>query len=126
VAYKPECPIPDHAELEFVKQSRTGRVHVLPYRPESWEGDEKPFMLASFLPVSAEGGDDALVDAILGRVKALCGYEGYTAPGGRLQYVCREDFNDDALCVSCVRALGDKSGRAFEYPDRIGQEPGHG
>jgi hypothetical protein len=117
-AVKRECPIPDHADLEFAQQARTGRVHVLPYRPERWEEDAPPVMLAGFLPEmpTDPAGAEAVVDAILGRVKVLCGYQGYTAPGGSLQYVGREHFEDDAFCVSCIRALGDKSWRAFESP----------
>jgi hypothetical protein len=114
---KRECPIPDHADLEFAQQARTGRVHVLPYIPDPWE-DGAPVMLTGFLPEMPAVPADAevVVDAILGRVKVLCGYQGYTAPGGRLQYVGREHFEDDAFCASCIRALGDKSWRAFESP----------
>lgn len=104
--------IPEQAELWYVRQVRTGKVHIMLHLPERWEDDAPPVMLASPFPVSAEGTD--LVDAILGLVKVLCGYEGYTAPGGRLQYTGREDFEDDALCARCVRALGDQSPRAFE------------
>lgn len=107
------CPIPDHAELEFARQVRTGRVHILPYRkPESWEDDRAPVMLASPFPVNID--DDKVLDAFFGLVTALCGYEGYTAPGGRLQRTSRDHFEDEALCISCVRALGDGSNRAFE------------
>lgn len=119
-----ECPYPDRAEIQFARQARTGRVHVLPYVPDPAEEDERPPVLLASLPPSpadvaraAVAGSTDVLDAFLGLVRVLCGYEAYTAPGGRLEHVGPDGFPDEALCVACVRALGDGAWRAFHRPD---------
>jgi hypothetical protein len=119
-----ECPNPDHAEIQFARQAHTGRVHILPYVPDPAEDCDRPaVMLASLPPEPADvaraaaAGSTDLVDVFLVLTRVLCGYEGYTAPGGRLERVGPDGFPDEALCISCVRALGDGSWRAFHRPD---------
>lgn len=99
---------PESEDLEFIRNTRTGTVHILPW-------DDSP----EEIPAGDWG------DAVAARLASpppgmLCGTRlRHGWPGEPGEPV--DEFGDNDLCVACVRALGDQSVRAFEHP-----QPGDG
>lgn len=98
---------PEGEPLEFVRNKRTGRVHILRHLE-----DRAPGPAVSF----AEG----LAKMFTTPRKMLCpvrlrvgGFDDF--PG---TWVGGDHFTDDDLCVACVQALGDQQWRAFHVDNR--------
>lgn len=102
---------PESEELEFIENTRTGTVHILPW-------DDRP---PEKIP---EGtlGDVAFVLLTGPAPLMLCGTRlRHTWPGAPGQPV--SEFPDENLCRACVRALGDQSVRAFGHPQPGDDQP---
>lgn len=109
---------PESEDLEFIRNKRTGTVHVEVYCPDPRDTDEPVRRLADCT-------DEEAMDIILGQTAMLCGERFAMCPGGHAEYV--SEFPDEKLCRGCWRALGDQSSRAFEHPqgDGAGQAAEH-
>jgi hypothetical protein len=91
-------------DLEFVENTRTGTVHILP-----WDD-------GTSAEVPADAWGEAIAAWLTGPrplmlcgTKLRCSWPG--APGQPLS-----EFPDEKLCRACVRVLGDQGARAFEHP----------
>ncbi|MGH3193352.1 MAG: hypothetical protein ACRDPY_22165 [Streptosporangiaceae bacterium] len=95
---------PEGEDLEFIENTRTGTVHILPY-----DGSE---------PQEIPAGQWAKAIATLltsPPPPMLCGTRlRHTWPGAPGQPI--SEFPDADLCRACIRALGDQAARAFEHP----------
>jgi hypothetical protein len=102
--------IPDHVEIEFACNNRTRRVHVLPYVPSEDEGGPKSVTM-SF--------GEGLAAMAATPIRTLCGQKLRIGMAGSGTMASPGDFTDifedDDLCIACVRMLGDQSWRAFEH-----------
>lgn len=80
--------------LQFAKNSKTGCVHIMRWCPRD---EPAPFA-------------EVVLSAL---VQVLCGTNLWDS-----LYVAGDGFTDDALCIACIRALGDQSWRAFHVDSR--------
>jgi hypothetical protein len=88
-------------ELEFVRNNRSGAVHVMVFHdPEA---------------AHASDGHTLVARLLLHEVQMLCGVRlaVFNAIEGPANFV--SVFSDDELCQGCHRALGDEADRAFEH-----------
>lgn len=104
--------------LQFARNTKTDRVHILPHVPGPDDPDWKEPPTVGF----AEG----LMRAAEAPVVTLCGQRlrihmagiasfDKSSPG---EFEAGEHFTDDQLCIACVRALGDQQWRAFHVDNR--------
>jgi hypothetical protein len=102
---------PEGELLEFVRVTRTGRVHVLPSPPGPIE---------RALPGPPSDAEVVNLLALAGRQPMLCGTRLIVGPDSSWQAVRTAGyaFEDDDLCPGCIRALGDQSHRAFHVDNR--------
>jgi hypothetical protein len=103
---------PDGEQLEFVRNTKTGRVHIMCYGPESyWTSPARDEM-------------DPRAVAVLNWVaqprRMLCGAKLLVGADDRLPaaWATGDHFDDDDLCIACVTALGDQQWRAFHADNR--------
>ena len=98
-------------ELEFARNTKTGRVHILHDGPER-----------DWVPLTREcAGPAAEVLSMLTEpLRMLCGarmlvgaFDNYPAV-----WVAGDSFADADLCIACVRALGDQQWCAFHVDNR--------
>ena len=95
---------PAGEDLEFIENTGTGTVHILPW-------DDTP-------PEKISEGKlaESLVAVLTGPAPPMLGGKRlrHIWPGAPGQPV--SEFPDENLCRACVHALGDQSVRAFEHP----------
>ena len=100
-------PIPDSAELEFVRNNKTGTVHIRPHTPAA---------LGRRLH-RTRAGTARLLARRHGRGPGTpmpCGHRvKYGYPGAPGDFT--DTFPDEELCQPCVRSLGEQPWRAFEH-----------
>jgi hypothetical protein len=95
--------------VEFARNIRTGRVHILAWTPGPHDDGFDP------RPVTfAEG----LAEMMTTRRRMLCPVSMLLLPGGRGEHVGGSAFADEELCISCVKALGSEQWRAFHKDNR--------
>jgi hypothetical protein len=97
--------------LEFVRNSRTGRVHILEWTPGPYDEDYEPVSVTMA---------QALSGLVVARERMLCGIAIRLLPGGtrRTGEKIGGEFADEDLCIPCVHALGDQQWRAFHVASR--------
>jgi hypothetical protein len=96
--------------LEFARNTETRRVHVLCSEPARY-----------WLPVTWEDPKVAMILGLLSTpCRMLCGAKLLVGVDDRQRAVWEagDDFDDDDLCIACVRALGDQQWRAFHADNR--------
>lgn len=101
--------VPDEGEpLEFIQQTKTGRVHILPANA--------PIDRALPGPVT----DAELLYALAASRPMLCGTRLIVGPDRTWPavHVGGDTFTDAALHAKCVLALGDQQWRAFHVDNR--------
>jgi hypothetical protein len=102
---------PQGEQLEFARNNKTGRVHILCYGPDRhW-----------IPPTRADAGPAAEVLSMLtAPCRMLCGVRLLAGAFGQYPavWMAGDSFADDDLCVACVQALGDQSWRAFHVDNR--------
>jgi hypothetical protein len=98
--------IPEGAELEFAVYKPTGTVHI-------HEDCPAPYVHA---PVSEMSFSEGLMAMWTTPQRFICGARFRATPGLSSPGEWVDCFEDDAICIRCVRALGDQSPRAFEHP----------
>lgn len=100
---------PPCADLTFVRNNRTGRVHIARHLPQPGEpGWAKP------RPIPFA---EALALMFSTPRQMLCGIRLLLTSEIRASYTSGNDFADQDLCVTCVYALGDQQVRAFARED---------
>jgi hypothetical protein len=97
--------------LEFVRNTKTGRVHILPWMPGEVVTIYKPHDPAD---------TKRFIEAMFERTPMLCGTKLQVGadeywPG---VYVGGDEFADEDLCIACVNALGGQSSLAFHADNR--------
>jgi hypothetical protein len=109
----------EHAdELEFVQNRRSGVVHIVVPTLPAWMREDGPRL--ADLPEREL--IESLMSLLLGKTPTLCGWTAKVDRNDAIDTaVSVSRFDDELLCVSCHRALGDHSARAFEHP-RPGDE----
>lgn len=95
---------PESEELKFVRNTKTGTVHVQP-RDGSDPVD---------VPAGTGWGEAVAAWLAAPPPGMLCGARLRLEPWGSAEYV--GTFEDEDLCAACVRLLGGQSARAFEHP----------
>lgn len=108
------CPIPEHAEIQFAVNLRTGTIHIVAYTPGPGEDGYTESELLSF--------GEGLAAMAATPLKMICGQQLRIAIAGSATRASRGDhtgrpFNDTELCIACVRLMGDQSPRVFEYDE---------
>jgi hypothetical protein len=99
---------------EFARYNRTGRIHILCYRPRYGEpgGPEvdpsRPFTAEHLMSALREPAE-----MLCGKVFRVSGFDEF--PG---TWASGDEFDDDDLCIRCVQALGDQQWRAFHVDNR--------
>jgi hypothetical protein len=111
---------PPGEDLEFARHTGTGTVHILAWIPDpDWrdvQGAKGCVSVAHLTP-------EQVGDLVVNRRTMLCGQAfSFGDYGHRAKPV--EVFADEDICMSCVRALGDQSSRAFEHPQPGAFSPG--
>jgi hypothetical protein len=95
-------------EPEFVRNGRTGMVHIVASDPgmreRAWTRFLAPYGLKPPQPMMA---------LMHGPVVSLCGWVGSTSPAFEDRYI--DVFCDYEICVKCVRIMGEDAHLAFEH-----------
>lgn len=103
--------IPSEGELlEFARNTKTGRVHIL------CGGDARNWIPCTRMNAEAT----AMLSLISSPCRMLCGVKTLVSSRAESPAVWEAGygFEDDDLCVSCVRALGSQGWRAFHVDNR--------
>ena len=110
---RPRVP-PDGETLRFVRQVRTGTVHIAAWAPE------EPWHAGWTEPAAEQDWGQAMAEWVTSPgPPMLCGYRlKYGVPGLRGELAGGDGFKDEDLCVACVRALGGQQWRAFHVDNR--------
>jgi hypothetical protein len=85
---------PPGEPLQFARNAKTGRVHIMRWCPRDERAPFAEIVLST-------------------HTRELCGVDLWDA-----QYVAGDGFADDDLCSACVRVLGDQQWRAFHVDSR--------
>lgn len=109
----PRVP-PDGETLRFVRQVRTGAVHIAAWAPE------EPWHTGWTEPAAGRDWDETIAEWVTSPgPPMLCGYRlKFGVPGLPGELAGGDGFEDEDLCVACVRALGDQQWRAFHVGNR--------
>lgn len=101
---------PESEQLEFAQNTSTGRVHIL------CGGEARNWVPSTRLNHEAE----AMLSLVSEPCRMLCGARLLVGSSDERPAVWTAGyaFDDDALCVRCVRALGCDSWRAFHVDNR--------
>jgi hypothetical protein len=101
---------PEHEQLEFARNTKTQRVHILCSKETR-----------AWTPVTRMNKDaSAMLSLISDPCRMLCGVKLIVGSGGNEFPALWQDggFDDGDLCMSCVQVLGDESWRAFHADNR--------
>jgi hypothetical protein len=98
-------------QLEFARNTETGRVHILCHGPDR-----------HWIPVTRKDNPEgtAVLNLISAPCRMLCGARLFVSAmdGHQAVWASGDHFADDALCIRCVQALGDQQWRAFHADNR--------
>lgn len=100
--------------LRFVRNTKAGRVHILPWVDGHIE---------RALPGPRDVSFAEVVNQLAGRQPMLCGASLIVGPDDDWPAVRVGSFADDDLCIACVRAMGEQSWRAFHVDNRGSEDP---
>lgn len=109
----------EHAdELEFVQNRRSRVVHIVVPTLPAWMREDG----SRLADLPERDLIESLMGLVLGKTPTLCGWTAKLDRNDAIDTaVAVSRFDDQLLCASCHRALGDHGTRAFEHP-RPGDE----